>query len=51
MLKPLDIPEYNPSDDLNVLEEKWLEKLQPYDPEGYHPIKKEVKVTTSDSVA
>ena len=51
VLKPLDIPDYNPSDDLNVLEEMWLEKLQPYEPEGYHPIKKAVKATKSDSVA
>ena len=51
VLKPLDRPDYNPSDDLNVLEEMWLEKLQPYEPEGYHPIKKAVKATKSDSVA
>ena len=51
VLKPLDIPDYNPSDDLNVLEEMWLEKLQPYEPEGYHPIKKAVKATKCDSVA
>ena len=50
VLKPLDIPDYNPSDDLNVLEEMWLEKLQPYEPEGYTPLRKRsrlLKVTRS----
>jgi len=41
VLKPLDVPDYNPTDDLNTLEELWLEKLQPYEPRGYHTVKKQ----------
>ena len=36
-LEPKDDPTYDYSDDLAVLEELWLEELQPYDPEkGYN---------------
>jgi group I intron endonuclease len=40
VLKPLDVADYDPTDDLQVLEELWLEKLQPYVPNGYNPTKK-----------
>lgn len=40
ILKPLDVADYDPTDDLQVLEELWLEKLQPYAPNGYNPTKK-----------
>ena len=29
-------PDYDPSDDLKVLEEMWLERLQPYGERGYN---------------
>ena len=35
-LKPADQPDYDPSDDLRVLEEMWLEKLSPFDERGYN---------------
>ena len=35
-LKPPDQPGYDPSEDLRVLEEMWLEKLLPYDDRGYN---------------
>lgn len=35
-LEPKDDLKYDYSDDLKVLEEMWLEKLQPYDEQGYH---------------
>ena len=35
-LAPKDAPDYNPTDDLRTLEELWLEKLNPYEPDGYH---------------
>jgi hypothetical protein len=35
-LESNDDPEYDYSDDLRVLEEMWLEKLQPYDEKGYN---------------
>jgi group I intron endonuclease len=41
-LEPLDRPgaglTYDPMDDLKVLEALWLEKLQPYEPEGYNRV-------------
>lgn len=35
-LEPKEDPKYDYSDDLNVLEEMWLEKLQPYGDKGYN---------------
>ena len=35
-LEPLDKPNYDPAEDLKTLESIWLEKLQPYEPDGYH---------------
>lgn len=39
-LIPLEKPDYDPTEDLKTLEALWLEKLQPYEPAGYHPAKK-----------
>jgi len=36
-LKPPDEPGYDPTDDLKVLEQLWLEKLSPFDERGYNP--------------
>lgn len=36
-LPPKDTPGYDPGDDLQVLEQLWLEKLTPFDPRGYNP--------------
>lgn len=36
-LEPLDDPDYDPTDDLATLEALWLEKLQPFAPNGYNP--------------
>ena len=41
LLEPKEDPGYDYSDDLNTLEEMWLEKLQPYDEKGYN--KRKVK--------
>ncbi|HWI54418.1 MAG TPA: GIY-YIG nuclease family protein [Desulfobacteria bacterium] len=38
-LKPLDAPSHDYSGELEVLEELWLEKLQPYGEKGYHHAK------------
>lgn len=35
-LTPKDTPGYDPADDLAALEALWLEKLEPYEPTGYH---------------
>ena len=35
-LEPQDDPNYNYADDLQTLEEVWLEKLQPYGEKGYN---------------
>lgn len=35
-LKPADSSGYDPSNDLRVLEEMWLEKLLPFDERGYN---------------
>jgi len=32
---PEEAPGYDPTDDLRVLEELWLERLEPYDGNGY----------------
>ena len=36
LLEPKEDPNYDYTEDLNVLEEMWLEKLQPYDDKGYN---------------
>lgn len=36
LLAPSEVPGYDPTDDLKVLEELWLDKLQPYGERGYH---------------
>ncbi len=38
-LAPRDTPDYDPTEDLQTLEELWLEKLRPYEPAGYHRVK------------
>ncbi len=35
-LEPREDPLYDYSDDLIVLEQMWMEKLEPYDDKGYH---------------
>ena len=35
-LEPKEDSDYNYNDDLKVLEDMWLEKLQPYDEKGYN---------------
>jgi len=35
-LTPKDEPAYDPTDDLRTLEGLWLDKLNPYEPAGYH---------------
>ena len=35
-LQPHDQPDYDPSHDLRVLEELWLEKLSPFEDQGYN---------------
>ena len=35
-LKPKDDPSYDYSEDLKVLEEMWIEKLQPFGEKGYN---------------
>jgi len=37
-LKPKDEPGYDYSDDLDCLEQLWLEKLQPYNDKGYNTL-------------
>jgi len=41
VLEPPDRPDYDPGDDLRVLEEMWLEKLSPFDARGYTPRRKQ----------
>lgn len=36
LLPPSDAPGYDPGDDLRVLEDLWLDKLQPYGARGYN---------------
>ncbi len=36
-LSPSEEPDRDPSDDLRVLEQLWLEKLAPYGERGYNP--------------
>lgn len=37
ILKPLDDPAYDSSEDLKILEALWAEKLTPYGDKGYNP--------------
>jgi len=39
VLKPNDNPFVTVKDELKKLEEKWIEKLQPYGDKGYHKLK------------
>lgn len=39
LLEPSDKPGYKPDQDLQVLESLWLEKLQPFEPQGYNKAK------------
>jgi hypothetical protein len=39
-LTPSDEPDYDPSDDLRVLESLWIEKLSPFDDRGYNTRKR-----------
>jgi len=39
-LAPSDAPNYDPGDDLRVLEELWLDRLSPFDERGYNREKK-----------
>ena len=36
ILDPADDPNYDPSEDLQLLEELWIEKLDPYGDRGYN---------------
>ena len=36
LLAPADAPGYDPTDDLRVLEDLWLDKLQPFGERGYN---------------
>lgn len=36
LLAPSDVPGYDPGDDLRVLEDLWLQKLQPFGERGYN---------------
>ena len=35
-IEPPDDPQYDPSDDLEVLEQLWLDQLNPFIPHGYN---------------
>ena len=35
-IEPSDDPQYDPSEDLEVLEQLWLEQLKPFVPQGYN---------------
>ncbi|MFC4597857.1 GIY-YIG nuclease family protein [Cohnella hongkongensis] len=39
VLKPSDNPFVNVKDELKQLEEKWIDKLQPFGDRGYHKLK------------
>ncbi|HTT69307.1 MAG TPA: GIY-YIG nuclease family protein [Gemmatimonadales bacterium] len=36
-LEPADTPDYDPAEDLEALKALWMEKLSPFEPDGYHP--------------
>lgn len=40
ILEPADNPTYDPSEDLRILEELWMEKLSPFGDRGYHKMPK-----------
>ena len=42
-LTPPDRPDYDPAEDLRVLEQLWLERLSPYDDRGYNARPKQGK--------
>jgi hypothetical protein len=42
-LEPLDRPDYTPQNDLAVLEQLWIEKLQPFGERGYNRAPREVR--------
>jgi hypothetical protein len=35
-LAPTPVPDYDPTADLHTLEALWIEKLNPFEPTGYH---------------
>jgi group I intron endonuclease len=35
-IEPADDPQYDPSEDLEVLEQLWLDQLNPFTPHGYN---------------
>ncbi|WP_372634585.1 GIY-YIG nuclease family protein [Cohnella sp.] len=39
VLKPSDNPFVNVKDELKLLEDKWIDKLQPFGEKGYHKLK------------
>jgi len=39
-LDPPDVPDYDPTDDLKVLEELWINKLAPFGVAGYNTPRK-----------
>lgn len=42
VLEPADRSDYNPADDLQALEELWLDKLSPFENNGYNSRPKKV---------
>jgi len=42
-LEPADRPNYDPTDDLRVLEAMWLERLDPFDERGYNQRKRHAR--------
>ena len=42
VLNPLEYPNYDPTEDLNFLEELWTERLNPYGDKGYNKPTKSV---------
>ena len=40
LLEPSDDPAYNPAEDLQVLEDLWIEKLSPFGNNGYNKLPK-----------
>jgi group I intron endonuclease len=36
ILTPMEDPKYNPAEDLKFLEDMWIEKLKPFDENGYN---------------
>jgi hypothetical protein len=48
-LTPQDTPDYDPTEDLQVLEQLWLERLTPFVPTGYTPAPKVQRLGSSGS--